>query len=282
MYGPQILASFLETPGKPDKYGHAWQYNSQSDRHSSVGCWGIALDLMLECALLRQHAEQNKVVLGVNHALLDFEHKKEKRLDLVIAKPNGAIDPKAQTFKGLAHKLGIVLTDEVKAAVDSIPDISVGLVGATLIALEAKAAMTAHNKARPRLHNELSASQQIVHGAAHSALSIAYVQINGSKEFLSSVLNGRSWEHEPPEVSTNPQPKSVLDILEAIESLPRRSGPSGVGFDGIGVTVLDFENQGGPVNLITKPPAPQPGNAFHYDTMIVRMATEYASRFNNI
>ncbi len=43
VYGPEILARYLSTPGDPDKHGNAWQYHPRSDRHSKVGCWGVAL-----------------------------------------------------------------------------------------------------------------------------------------------------------------------------------------------------------------------------------------------
>ena len=47
MHGPELLARFLSTPGPPDSHGNVWQYNSRSDRHSKVGCWGVAFDLIL-------------------------------------------------------------------------------------------------------------------------------------------------------------------------------------------------------------------------------------------
>lgn len=282
MLGPGILARFLEVAAPPDRYGHAWQYNSQSDRHSKVGCWAVALDLLVECPLLRQHASEGKVILGVNHPMLDFVNNREKALDLVIAKPSGPVGPSADTFKGLVHRFGIILNEGVSAALDSVPDIAIAGVGAPLIALEAKATMTAHSAAKPRLYDELSSSHQAVHGASASAIAIGYVQINAAEKFASSVSNRYSWDLMPPTINQHKQPKAVLDVLQKIEQLPRRSGAGGIGFDGIGVTVLDLENMGGPVTVVKGPPAPQPGNAFHYETMIVRMATEYSSRFANI
>ncbi len=72
MYGPGILARFLARPGPADKYGNHWQYHSRSDRHSKVGSWGVALDLLATSSLLRRHVDDGKVVLGVNHTLTDF------------------------------------------------------------------------------------------------------------------------------------------------------------------------------------------------------------------
>ena len=46
-------------------------------------------------------------------------------------------------------------------------------------------------------------------------------------------------------------------------------------FDGIGLSVLDFQNDGGPsVHQVSASPAPQQGDSFHYDRMIIRMADQ--------
>lgn len=282
MYGPEILANYLAIPGDPDKAGNAWQYNSRSDRHSKVGCWGVAFDLLATSSLLQQHAKAGKVILGVNHTMRDFQTHREKALDLVVARPAGPVGVGVQTFKGLASSYKIPLTLDQQALLSSMPDISVSYVGAVLIALEAKAAMTSHVKAKPRLYDELNSSHLCVHGASAQALAIAYVQINAATEFVSSVQNRQPLSQVPPIVSKHDQPKAVLEVLDKIAELPRRSGTTGTGFDGIGVSVLDLDNRGGPVGVLTKPPAPKPGDPFHYESMIVRMANEYDSRFHSI
>lgn len=282
MQGPSILATYLAVPSEPDVYGNRWQYNSRSDRHSKVGCWGVALDLLATSALLRKHAEEGKVVLGVNHTMRDFGTSREKALDLVIARPTGPVASLVPSFKSLAHSYGLVLDEEQLGLLESLPDVPIAAVGAVLIALEAKAAMTAHSKARPRLYDELNSSHLCVHGASNQALAIGYVQINASEKFASSVSNNHPLDTFPLRVSEHSQPKDTLRVLEKIAELPRRTSTTGVGFDGLGVTVLDFENLGGPVDLVEAPPAPQLGDPFHYESMIVRMSNEYDSRFHGI
>ncbi len=71
-------------------------------------------------------------------------------------------------------------------------------------------------------------------------------------------------------------------MLQKVAEMPRRSGPATHGFDAIGVTVLDLRNDGTPVQLVNDPPAPQPGDNFHYASMIVRMANEYDMTFGNV
>ena len=59
----------------------------------------------------------------------------------------------------------------------------------------------------------------------------------------------------------------------------RRSGAVRGFFDGLAVLVVDCDNLGSPTQLVTTPPAPQHGTTFHYDSMIHRIAGEYAGRF---
>lgn len=232
---------------------------------------------------MQQHARAGKIVLGVNHEMRDFHTDREKVLDLVIARPAAKPGEKGQTFQGLVNHYGIELSKEQGSLMAALPDIRVAPVGAVLVALEAKATMTAHVKSLPRLYDELNSSHLAIHGASSQALAIAYVQVNNSRTFLSSVINSeRMSEGLPPKVTTHRQPFDTLRVLEKVAQMPRRSGKSGNGFDAIGVTVLNLANDGGPVELVDYAPAPAPGSNFHYDGMIVRMANEYDATFAHI
>lgn len=282
MHGPDILARFLTTPGPPDKYGNRWQYHSRSDRHSKVGCWGVALDLFTTSSLLRRHVEAGKVILGVNHTMTDFATSRKKDLDLVIARPAGEIADGARTFASLAAQYSIDLSAPERGVLDSLPPFPVGPVGAVLVALEAKACMTAHVKSLPRLYDELNSSHLCVHGASRQALAIGYVQINNSTEFISPVVNNYSLDNRDPQVTPHRQPSDTLRVLQKVAEIPRRSASSEVGFDGVGVTLLDLHNDGSPVAIVESPPAPAHGDTFHYGSMIVRMANEYDTTFANV
>lgn len=85
-----------------------------------------------------------------------------------------------------------------------------------------------------------------------------------------------------PAVTTHRQPSDSRRVLDMLEMLPRRSGNGEVGFDALGVIVVDFDNDGGPVDLVSTAPAPQPGDPFHYGSMIIRMANEYDAKFSSI
>jgi len=282
-YGPALLTRFLEIPGPPDKHGNRWQYHSRSDRHSKVASWGVALDLLATSSLLRRHAAAGTIVMGVNHTMVDFATGRRKDLDLVIARPGQDGDRRRGSFADLADRYGAPLTEDERVVLDDLPPVPVAdSVGAVLVALEAKACMTAHVKSLPRLYDELNSSHLCVHGASRQALAIAYVQVNAAAEFISPVINSRGSVEGVYQVSRHRQPADAQRVLAKIAEIPRRSASSEVGFDGVAVTVLDLRNDQGPVGLVTLPPAPQPGDPFNYREMIVRMATEYDTTFAQI
>lgn len=280
MDGPEILVASLREPTIKDKHGNEWQYHSRSDRHSKVACWGVAFDMITTSALLRRHVAEGKVVLGVNHTMRDFGTGRKKNLDLVFARPVGAPST-TRTFASLADQYAIVLGSNQRRLLQDLPACSIAPVGATLVALEAKATMTAHIRALPRLYDELNSSHLCVHGASRQALAVGFVMINASPTFASSDLNkgdlssGLQFTHEP-------QPRSVQRTLEKLAEIPRRSNVRETGFDGIGVVVIDGLNDGSPYTLVTDVPAPQAGDPFHYDGMIARMANEYDTTFAEI
>jgi hypothetical protein len=283
VHGPDLLARFLSMLGPEDKYGQRWQYHSRSDRHSKVGCWGVAFDLLARSALMQSHARAGKIVLGVNHEMRDFHWDRKKDLDLVIARPDNAPPPGGPSFRSLVDHYGISLTNDERALLESLPDIPVAPVSAVLVALEAKACMTAHVKSLPRLYDELNSSHLAIHGASSQALAIAYVQVNNADDFISPVMNSeRISESLPIKVSRHRQPSDTQRVLDKVGQIPRRTGKNGDGFDAIGVSVFNLRNDGSPVTLVSGPPAPQSGSNFNYTGMIVRMANEYDATFAHI
>ena len=283
MYGPEILARFLSIPAAPDRFGQRWQYNSRSDRHSKVGCWGIAFDLLRTSALLRRYVEVGKVSFGINHEMRDFTHDRKKNLDLVIGRPEPGATSSSQTFRGLVGEYGIPLTETELDDLKALPDAPIASVAAVMVALEAKATMTAHVKSLPRLYDELNSSQLAIHGASSNALAIGYVQVNLAHRFLSSVLNSeRIATDQAPRWTDHRQPADAERVIAKVRQLPRRAGRAGAGFDGLGVSLFDLANDGSVVQLVTAPPAPQPGDILNYATMISRMANEFDSTFTSI
>lgn len=289
MRGPEIIARTLSVPQAPDRFGNTWQYHSRSDRHSKVACWAVLFDLLQASDLLQRHVRAGKVAFGINRRLNDWQTGKKKDLDMVVARAPGSAPPpggQAVDLPAMAHRYGLVLTDEERVELDSLPAGPAGVAGATvLVALEAKACMTAHIKALPRLHDELASSHSIVHGDNPNALSIGFVMVNASDRFVSPDLNRHPITSETPAaVSQHNQPRATERTLNDIQDIRRRPGPGSgaAGFDAFGALVVRMANDGSPVTVMTGSPAPGPSNEYHYDQMVSRAAHLYDSTFGHV
>lgn len=260
-----------------------WQYHSRSDLHSKVACCGVFFDLMATSALLREHVAAGKVVVGVNHPMLDFVNNKRKNLDLVLARPGTEDGPRRpRSMPELFEQWSVDLTDEQQQQFAEMPVAFEGSVGSVLVAMEAKACMTEHSKAGPRLYDELNSSHGIVHAASANALAVGFVMINAARTFVSPDRNRGLGAGETRAATSHRQPHATEVALRAVGQLPRRSDASARGYDGLGIVVVDAQNDGTPVSLVTDPPAPQPGDNLHYDSMLRRVAGEYDSTFRRI
>jgi hypothetical protein len=276
--GPEILARSLSKPAITDRHGNSWNYHGRSDHHSKVACWGVVFDLLRNSRLLREHASQKRVGFGINVEIRDFQHDKKKDLDLVVCRPAGATPTDARTLVDLADHYQIDLTKKERGELAQLPRLCEASVGSVLIALEAKACMTAHQRALPRLHAELDSSHVTVHGAHDAAIAAGYVVINIADSFLSPDLNKKNRRSDPI-WSAHDQPRSVEITINKVKQLPRRSKMGIPGYDALGIVVVDCRNDGSAVRLHTGRPAPQPQDTYHYAAMIDRLQTIYATRF---
>lgn len=284
MRGPDIIARTLSRPLVTDSAGRVWQYHSRSDQHSKVACWAVLFDLLTNSSLMQAHVSSGKVAFGINRQINDWHSGRKKDLDLVVARTAGAGDPALEAFDlaQLATRYHLDLTDEDRSVLDALPTAPRGAAGATvLVALEAKACMTAHIKALPRLFDELTSSHSTVHGDNDNALAVGFVMVNLADTFISP---GRQAGGGEPVLNVHKQPLATERTVAKVREINRRPGPrSGQqGFDALGVLVVDMRNDGTPVTVITDPPAPSLTNDFHYDRMVVRAAHLYDSAFGHV
>lgn len=282
MNGPDIFARSLSSTSILDKFGNSWQYHSRSDRHSKIACWAILFDLLESCRLFRKHVESGEVGFGINHEMCDFKNNRKKNLDLVICKPAEGPVP-TRTFASMARDFGVQLTNGEAARLSCLPTFRQRRVGAVLLALEAKACMTEHIKARPRLYDELSSSYQTILGDTKNAIAAAFVTINVADTFISPDRNRRSLQERPPDANRHKQPKVAFDVVDKIKELPRRSNEDENGFDAIGVCMINCRNDGSKVDIVEEFSDGYCLDAIlYYDTMIDRIAHWYSTRFRSI
>lgn len=278
MRGADILVRTMSEYRQVGTFPLPLAYHSRSDRHSKVLCWAVLFDLLTTSSILRGHAEAGEIGFGINYDIVDFEQNKRKALDLVICDP-GLAPRRSRTFAELAEEYGIVLNAEEQRELEALPPLEERGVGSVRIAFEAKACMTAHSRSLPRLYDELNSSHQVVHGASSSALAVGLVMVNRAETFLSPDSNAHL-QHGTGRaiISRHRQPHDAEIVVKRMTELPRRSRASREGFDGLGILVVDCDNQGSPVQLWTRPPAPGPENPLHYDAMIQRVVGEYKYR----
>ncbi len=277
MRGPEIIPRTLSAKRPFGKTKTVFQYHSRSDHHSKLSCWAIAFDLLSTSSQLRQHVAEGKVTIGVNHEMVDFKLRRKKNLDLVIARPTDTpAVTKPTTLAELATALGVDLSDEERAEFEALPEVEKLPVGSVLVALEAKACMTAHSKSEPRLYDELNSSQQTIHGAADQAVAVGLAMINIAPTFVSP---GRQQRRRKTVVTTHNQPAVTESVIRKLRELPRRTATGTDGFDAFGILVVELRNDGTPVRVRTTPPAPQPGDQDTYADMVMRAANLYDYRF---
>jgi hypothetical protein len=292
MNGPDIIARSVSALKIPDKFNNTWQYHSQSDRHSKITCWSIMFDLLNSCPLVRQHVAAGKVGFGINLTMRDFQTRRKKDLDLVIAEPaanetlkhkRGKLIKRAiLTFADVAEEYEVKLSWAERKLLDSLPMLPRVPVGNVCVALETKAVMTAHIKALPRLHDELDSSHSTVHGHSDHSVAAALVVVNVGESFLSPKLNQFDLAKHDPVVNEHQQPKVTLRTIEKVVEIRRRTRPSEQGFDAVGVVLVDFKNDGSPCRIVTKEPAPQPGDPIHYSAMVQRICSQYHAKFQGL
>lgn len=283
MDGPGILARSISVVHSFGKSGYIGQYHSRSDRHSKVACWAVLFDLLQTSPLLRRHAQEERIVFGVNHEMQDFKQQRKKNLDLVVASPaTGSPGPRRRLFAELVTDFGVALDEHEGIRLATLPNISEWPVGSVLLALEAKACMTEHGKAQPRLYDELNSSHLTIHGAVDQAIAVGLAMVNVAPRFLSPGRNPRGLHEPHPRYNPHRQPGDALGVLAKLRQLPRRNRPGEEGFDALGIVVVDCRNDGSPVLVCTVDPAPRPQDDYHYDQMIRRAANQYAYRFSAI
>lgn len=203
-----------------------------------------------------------------------------KNLDLVLCTASGEIGS-GQTLFSMSTDFEIDLTKQEQREFDALPTLSRAPVSSVLMALEAKACMTAHQRALPRLYDELNSSHLTVHGASDQAIAVDFTMVNLADRYLSPDLNKKN-RATAPEWSQHKQPRDAQLAVNKIKQLPRRSKVGDVGYDALAIVVVDMPNDGSAVRLTKEVPAPPPGDIYHYEMMIARLSALYSTRFKDL
>ncbi len=178
---------------------------------------------------------------------------------------------------GQAVEWGVVLTETERQILAELPTLRKARVSSVFLALEAKACMTEHGKAIPRLHDELTSSHRTVHGDSVEAIAGGFVMINAADAFVSSDRNKKKIRNGGYAVTAHKQPRAAERVVDAIMKIPRRSKVAGEGFDAIGITMVNCRNDRTEVTIDAAACAKLPPIAT-YGSLIDRLGRHYAAR----
>src|SRR5207253_3203758 len=137
-----------------------------------------------------------------------------KDLDLVLSTPSGQAS--GPTFAELADAYDIELSEAEHASLSGLPALKRAPVGSVIMALEAKACMTAHQRALPRFYDELNSSHLTVHGASDQAIAAGFVMINMAEDYLSPDLNKKNRAADP-DWSRHKQPNDAQITVDKVK-----------------------------------------------------------------
>jgi len=279
MDGETIFTRSVTGTKIEDSHRNIWQYHSRSDRHSKIACWAILFDLLQTCSLLREHVSAGTVAFGINHEMRDFKQDRKKNLDLVLCTRQDAAA--TISFAEYGERCGVLLEPAQKLLLEKLPPLKQAAVSNVLIALEAKACMTEHVKAVPRLHDELSSSHQTIHGDTSGAIAAGFVVINCADTFISPDRNRKKVRGGKFVVNQHKQPAAAEKMLAAIMKIPRRSDGAENGFDALGISMVECANDGSAVKVDAAANA-KISEIVKYDSFIRRLAHLYATKFSGL
>lgn len=215
--------------------------------------------------------------------MVDFVTKRPKNIDLVVHIPRAPLTAaRRRQFSQLSSAYNVVLDTSELALVEALPAFDEAPVGDVLMALEAKACMTAHARARPRLFDELSSAWQCIQGAAQQAIAIGLGMVNAAPEFISPKRNKHNLEDTAPVVNTEDQPRQAILTQDKIKQIPVRGGVNDHGFDAVGIVTVLARNDSSPISLAEVPPSLGQEDPYNYERMILRVSGIYSSRFSSI
>ena len=269
MLGPEILARTLSVPTRRGKSKKAWQYHPRSDVHSKIACWTLLLDCLLECDALYADAVAGNIGFAINYLMVGPINK---TLDLVLTRvPRSRTgENRRRNFLEVGKQFSIRLTKAEEAQFADLAKLSEETkddVSEVVIAVEAKACMTDHIGALPRLHAEILATGYLAKRAAPECTVISYTLVNTANSFVSG--GGKKKVMKQPESA-----KAVLNMLS--QAVPLSRDERGLlGYDAVGALALECRNDGSPVLLATEECAPSRSSQIHYEHMIRRICATY-------
>lgn len=266
--GPDILARTLNVPTRRGMGTEMWQYHPRSDVHSKIACWTLLLDCILECDALYEDARAGHIGFKINYVMVGPINK---TLDLVLTRVPRSRNTteKRRSFGAVGTSYGIELSAVDALEVEKLNMVveeNVTDVSEVALAVEAKACMTDHIGALPRLHAEILATGYLAKRATPECTVVSYTLVNAADTFISSSKGLKRMR----------QPESANAVLRMLnEAVPLCRDQRLFGYDVVGALSIVCRNDG---SLVTHSPivgSPDRDTAIHYERMIRSICSAY-------
>jgi len=232
---PTELVRFLAARG----------YHPRSSSHGEAMCDFLLRDLHSNCPAFKAMVDSGSIVYQTNYTV-NKNTPSEWTIDLVVGKSSGPL-------------LGG-------------PTIARADPSEVWIAIDAKAIMTEHGKARRNRQRDLNSMADILHRMSPIPITAAYVIINIASQFRSP-LREEITQHRNIE-------RIVAETIPLMKEILKDEKIGRPGLDAIGVTIIDYSNlPNSECRLIQDPPAPDPSSPLHYDNFLSRVCDDFAARF---
>ncbi len=224
-------------------------YHPRSNTHGKILCELVLTDLLAICPRIAADAAAGRLVYDIQRKIMVAGS--EWNIDLVLGPP-----PR----------------DAVKeVSAEGIQKISPATIR---IAIEAKAVMTEHGKARRNRQRDLDSFHQFVHRYDPDTVAAGLTVVNVAERFKSPLRS---------EVSIHRNVRTLVqETMALLRSLPQRSARGeSPGLEANGAIVVSHDNIDLKATaLVTGAPAPQIGDPLHYDSFVRRICDSYTQRWS--
>jgi hypothetical protein len=240
-YGDERMADWLQEN----------EYHPRSPKHGSASCLFFLDDLLYESDVFRETAENGDVVYQEDYTVGTGDSK--WNTDLVIGPPSGDVQAEISTERAIAE-----------AEPNSV-----------WLAIDAKSVMTEHGKARRNRQRDINSFADIMHSHHPGSTTGGILLINMADRFNSPLRDDDDiTEHDR-------ITDLVAETVDIFRDIDRAQGEVSPNVDAVTCVVVDHTNleDGSATELVTEPPAPQPGDIAHYRTFLEIITETFEDRW---
>lgn len=249
-FGDERIAEWLRHPREWD-YGKDVAYHPRSDKHGAASCQYLLDDLLYLSDDLREAAGRSEIVFKEDHTV--GAGVMRWNVDLVLGPPEGGCQSKLNADESITSGE----PEEVWLAVD------------------AKSVMSEHGKARRNRQRDINSFADVMHHHHERAVTGGVLLLNIAERFDSPTRDEDDiTEHHNVE-------RLVEETIDMFRGIERAEGEISPNVDAVACVVVRHTNMddGQDTELVTEPPAPQPGDITHYRTFLDILIKTFEDRF---